>query len=69
VVDHTHQYFAQYVGEKLVINPGSTLFNGTYCYLDTDSLIIKHESIYNNPKDLAKIWSSNGIEQRWMKEL
>lgn len=33
VVGHTHQVFAQLLGEVLVINPGSTLFNHTCAVL------------------------------------
>ena len=69
VVGHTHQYFAQYLGDTLIVNPGSTLFNGTYCYLDTDTLLVQHETIYSSAQELARMWSSNGVDQRWIKEL
>lgn len=69
VVGHTHQSFAHRFGDKLVINPGSTLFNGTYCYLDTKKLIVKHEYIYDSNQELVNMWTSNGIDKRWMKEL
>jgi protein phosphatase len=34
IVGHTHQVFAEHIGDVLVINPGSTLFNHTCMILD-----------------------------------
>ena len=64
VVGHTHQAFSQQLGEKRVINPSSTLFNGTYCYMDTNTYNIQHRNIYSSLSELKSIWHENNIDKK-----
>ncbi len=41
VVGHTHQVFAEHLGETLVINPGSTKFNHTCAVLSLPDMVIE----------------------------
>jgi len=41
VVGHTHQVFAEWLGDTLVINPGSTLFNRSCAILELPSRTVR----------------------------
>ena len=41
VVGHTHQLFAQEIGDTLVVNPGSTLFNRSCAIVELPSLEVR----------------------------
>ena len=41
VVGHTHQVFAEWLGDVLVVNPGSTLFNHTCAILSLPEMAVE----------------------------
>ena len=55
IVGHTHQVFAEQLGNTFVINPGSTLFNHTCGILELPSM--KYEIIPLSGKTPVKAWN------------
>ena len=55
IVGHTHQVFAEQLGNTFVINPGSTLFNHTCGILELPSM--KYEIIPLSGKTPVKTWN------------
>ncbi|MGB3212819.1 MAG: YfcE family phosphodiesterase [Desulforhopalus sp.] len=53
VVGHTHQVFAELLGQTLVINPGSTKFNNTCAILSLPDLKVRHVPLSNTTR---KVW-------------
>jgi putative phosphoesterase len=58
VVGHTHQLFAECLGETLVVNPGSTLFNRSCAIVDLPSLEVRLLAL---PGETARVvWDWRG---------
>ena len=55
VVGHTHQVFAELLGQTLVINPGSTIFNNTCAILSLPELEVRNVPL--SGKTIRKIWN------------
>jgi putative phosphoesterase len=55
IVGHTHQVFAENIGDVLVINPGSTLFNHTCMILDLPELKLHTYAL--SGKTPVKTWN------------
>lgn len=55
IVGHTHQYFAEQLGDTLVINPGSTKFNHTCAILNLPNKNISFRSL--GGKKPIKSWN------------
>jgi len=55
IVGHTHQVFAEYFGQLLVINPGSTCFNHTCMLLTLPEM--KVETIPLSSKKPVMVWN------------
>lgn len=54
VVGHTHQVFAEVLGQTLVINPGSTKFNHTCAILSLPDLEVRNVPL--SGKTPRKVW-------------
>jgi putative phosphoesterase len=63
IVGHTHQVFAEKLGETLVINPGSTKFNHTCAILTLPELTVQVFPLSN--KEPLKVWHWGQMEQRY----
>ncbi len=55
VVGHTHQVFAEYLGDTLVVNPGSTQFNHSCQILSLPDLTVQTFALGN--KEIVKCWN------------
>lgn len=55
VVGHTHQVFAQYLGDTLVINPGSSVFNHSCAILRLPEMTV--EMLPLSGKQIALTWN------------
>lgn len=55
IIGHTHQVFAEYFGDTLVINPGSTCFNHTCMVLTLPEM--KVETIALSSKKPVMVWN------------
>jgi putative phosphoesterase len=55
IVGHTHQVFAEKLGNTLVINPGSTKFNHACAILTLPELTVEVLSLSN--KEIVKTWN------------
>ncbi|MCP4287789.1 MAG: metallophosphoesterase family protein [Gammaproteobacteria bacterium] len=55
VVGHTHQVFAQQVGDILVVNPGSSAFNHSCAILSLPEMTVQVFSLSN--KEIEKTWN------------
>jgi putative phosphoesterase len=55
VVGHTHQVFAERVGDILVVNPGSALFNHSCAILNLPEMDVQVFPLSN--KEIEKTWS------------
>ena len=55
VVGHTHQVFAERVGDILVVNPGSALFNHSCAILSLPEMNVQVFALSN--KQIEKTWS------------
>lgn len=58
IVGHTHQLFAEYLGNTLVINPGSTRFNHTCVILNLPEMDVEVFALSN--KQPVKAWNWGG---------
>mgnify|MGYP000119667153 CR=1 FL=1 len=56
VVGHTHQVFAERLGEVLVINPGSTLFNHTCAILTLPAMEVRFIALSGKQPLLSWNW-------------
>lgn len=56
VVGHTHQVFAEQLGDVLVINPGSTLFNHTCAILTLPEMEVQFIPLSGQPPLLSWNW-------------
>lgn len=56
IVGHTHQVFAEQLGNVLVINPGSTQFNHTCMMLELPSMQVKVFALMNKEPILCWNW-------------
>ena len=54
IIGHTHQVFAEELGNTLVINPGSTKFNHSCAILDLPALKVR--TIPLSEKTIRKVW-------------
>lgn len=54
VVGHTHQVFAELLGQVLVINPGSTKFNNTCAILSLPELAVRSIPLLGNT--IRRVW-------------
>ncbi len=54
IVGHTHQVFAEMLGNILVINPGSTIFNHTCAILSLPDLEVRIISL--SGKKPRRVW-------------
>ncbi|MDH5392034.1 MAG: metallophosphatase family protein [Gammaproteobacteria bacterium] len=55
IVGHTHQVFAEYIGNTLVINPGSTLYNHSCMVLSLPDMTISRYALEH--KAIIKSWN------------
>ncbi len=55
VVGHTHQVFVEKLGNKLVINPGSTVFNHSCAVLSLPDMVVSIFSL--SGKAPLKVWN------------
>jgi predicted phosphodiesterase len=55
VVGHTHQVFAEYLGDTLVINPGSSVFNNSCAILRLPEMSV--EMIPLSGKEITRTWN------------
>ena len=55
IVGHTHQVFAESIGDTLVINPGSTVFNNSCAILRLPQMSV--EMIALSGKAIEKTWN------------
>ncbi len=55
IVGHTHQVFAEYIGNVFVVNPGSTLFNHTCMILDLPEQRLQTYAL--SGKQAVKTWN------------
>ncbi len=55
VVGHTHQVFAEQVGEILVVNPGSSAFNHSCAILSLPEMIVQVFPL--SGKEIEKTWN------------
>lgn len=60
IIGHTHQVFAERLGNKLVINPGSTKFNHTCVILTLPDLEVEIFPLSN--KKPQKVWNWGQME-------
>ena len=56
VVGHTHQVFAEQLGDVLVINPGSTLFNHTCAILTLPDMTVRFRALSGQEPLLSWHW-------------
>ena len=54
VVGHTHQVFAEFLGQTLVINPGSTKFNNSCAILSLPDLEVRNFPL--SGETIRKVW-------------
>ncbi len=62
IVGHTHQVFAERLGEVLVINPGSSQFNHSCMILSLPDLKVRTFSLEN--RDIVKCWNFSMLRPR-----
>lgn len=55
IVGHTHQVFAEQLGNTLVINPGSTAYNNSCAILSLPEMKVEFFPLSN--KAISKIWN------------
>ncbi len=55
IVGHTHQILCEQLGEILLINPGSTLFNHNCSILNLQEMQVEHFALSN--KTPIKVWN------------
>ena len=55
VVGHTHQVFAERIGEILVVNPGSSVFNHCCAILSLPEMTVQMFPLSN--KKIEKTWN------------
>ena len=55
VVGHTHQVFAELIGNTLVVNPGSSVFNNCCAILDIPEMTVQMFSL--SGKNIEKTWN------------
>lgn len=55
VVGHTHQVFAEKIGDTLIINPGSSVFNNCCAILSLPEMTV--EMIALSGKEIQKAWN------------
>ena len=63
IVGHTHQVFAERLGNILIINPGSTKFNHTCAILTLPELTVQVFPLSN--KEPLKVWHWGQMEQMY----
>jgi len=63
IVGHTHQVFAEKLGNILIINPGSTKFNHTCAILKLPELTVQVFPLSN--KEPLKTWNWSQMEQMY----
>jgi putative phosphoesterase len=63
IVGHTHQVFAEKLGNTLTINPGSTKFNHTCAILTLPELTIEVLPLSN--KEPLKVWNWSQMQQMY----
>ena len=64
VVGHTHQVFAQYLGNTLVINPGSTVFNNCCAILRLPEMTVEMFPLSGKQIELTWNWGEHVIYGR-----
>ena len=55
IVGHTHQVYAQRIGDVMLINPGSSVFNHSCAILELPSMHVEFFSLED--KDILKSWN------------
>ena len=66
IVGHTHQVFAEKLGNTLVINPGSTKFNHACAILTLPELAVQVFPLSN--KEPLKAWNWGQMDQMYEKD-
>ncbi len=61
VVGHTHQVFAEQLGEVLVINPGSTMFNHTCAILTLPEMTVEFFPLGGKTPVLSWNWGMEAV--------
>lgn len=64
MVGHTHQVFAEHLGELLVVNPGSTLFNHTCMVLHLPELRMEILPLPGSEPVMAWNWGMEKLGRR-----
>jgi putative phosphoesterase len=62
IVGHTHQVFALQLGEVMVINPGSSVFNHSCMILSLPELTVRSFGLGN--RDIVKCWNFGMLYSR-----
>jgi putative phosphoesterase len=55
IVGHTHQVYAERLGEVFVVNPGSSVFNHSCMILSLPDLSVQTFALQN--KEIVKCWN------------
>ena len=55
VVGHSHQVFAEWLGDTLVVNPGSTVFNHSCAILQLPEMTVQLLPLSGKP--IRKTWN------------
>jgi len=61
VVGHTHQVFAEYMGDTLVVNPGSSVFNNCCAVLRLPEMTVEMFPLSNNSIQRTWNWGEHVI--------
>ena len=61
VVGHTHQVFAEEMGNMLLVNPGSTLFNHTCAILSLPEMTVEFFPLSGKEPVLSWNWAGGGL--------
>lgn len=65
VVGHTHQVYAEYIGETLVVNPGSSVFNHSCAILRLPEMTVQMFAL--SGKDIRHTWNWSEFMQYSVK--
>lgn len=61
IVGHTHQVYAEQLGDVFVVNPGSTIFNHSCMILSLPQLTVETHALEN--LDIVKCWRFSLLRQ------
>jgi len=64
IVGHTHQVYSEYLGDTLVINPGSTVFNHSCAILSLPDMTVEFYALAGNEIQTTWNWGENVIYRK-----